>query len=138
MTCSQCGAPLEAGAVECKYCGSAVEKAAPEPVYVNPAQMPIMPYQPPTFAQNPGFYDGINPSWPIKSKTTAGLLAIFFGALGIHKFYLGKTVQGVICLLLTTTAVFAVPMWFLGIANGIEYLVQSEHNFQVKNQVRTR
>ncbi|MFJ7734448.1 NINE protein [Lysinibacillus sp. NPDC097231] len=35
-------------------------------------------------------YDGIDPSWPIKSKNIAGVLAIFFGGLGIHKFYLGK------------------------------------------------
>ncbi len=97
-----------------------------------------MPYQLPTFAQNPAFYDGINPSWPIKDKTVAGLLAIFFGAFGVHKFYLGKTAQGVICLILTMTAVFAIPVWIAGVASGIEYLVQNEHNFQVKNQVRIR
>ena len=36
-----------------------------------------------------------------KSKIAAALLALFLGALGVHKFYLGKTKAGVIHLLLT-------------------------------------
>ena len=36
-----------------------------------------------------------------KSKITAGLLGIFLGGLGIHRFYLGHTKIGVIQLLLT-------------------------------------
>ncbi|MCX4383178.1 MAG: TM2 domain-containing protein, partial [Parabacteroides distasonis] len=32
----------------------------------------------------------------MKSKTVAAVLAIFVGGLGIHKFYLGKTFQGVV------------------------------------------
>ena len=35
----------------------------------------------------------------MKSKGTAYLLLIFFGYLGIHKFYLGKTLIGIIYLL---------------------------------------
>jgi len=34
-----------------------------------------------------------------KSKTTAILLALFLGGLGIHRFYLGYTWQGVVQLL---------------------------------------
>ena len=33
-----------------------------------------------------------------KSKIAAALLALFLGALGVHKFYLGYTAQGVIML----------------------------------------
>jgi TM2 domain-containing membrane protein YozV len=36
-----------------------------------------------------------------KSKVVAGLLGIFLGGLGIHRFYLGHTTIGVIQLLLT-------------------------------------
>ena len=35
----------------------------------------------------------------MKSKTTAILLCLFFGTLGIHRFYLGHTLIGVIQLL---------------------------------------
>src|SRR5690349_15723924 len=34
-----------------------------------------------------------------KNKTTAGLLAIFLGGFGIHKFYLGFTAAGLVFLL---------------------------------------
>lgn len=36
-----------------------------------------------------------------KSKVAAGLLAIFFGTLGIHNFYLGYNKKAVVQLLLT-------------------------------------
>jgi TM2 domain-containing membrane protein YozV len=35
----------------------------------------------------------------LKNKVVAGLLAIFVGGLGIHKFYLGKVGQGILYLL---------------------------------------
>jgi TM2 domain-containing membrane protein YozV len=39
-----------------------------------------------------------------KSKTTAGLLAIFLGALGIHRFYMGYKLIGAIMLLITVAS----------------------------------
>jgi TM2 domain-containing membrane protein YozV len=39
-----------------------------------------------------------------KSKMTAGLLAIFLGALGVHRFYLGYKVIGIIMLLITVAS----------------------------------
>jgi TM2 domain-containing membrane protein YozV len=36
----------------------------------------------------------------MKSKTTAAVLAIFLGGLGIHRFYLGKTGSGFVYLIL--------------------------------------
>lgn len=39
----------------------------------------------------------------MKNKTTAGLLALFLGGLGIHKFYLGKPLAGVIYILFCWT-----------------------------------
>jgi TM2 domain-containing membrane protein YozV len=39
-----------------------------------------------------------------KSKTTAGLLAIFLGALGIHRFYMGYKLIGAIMFLITVAS----------------------------------
>jgi len=35
----------------------------------------------------------------MKSKTTAAILTLFFGGIGIHKFYLGQSIQGVFYIL---------------------------------------
>lgn len=43
----------------------------------------------------------IQDSSNMKSKTTAGILAIFIGYLGIHNFYLGYTGKAISQLLLT-------------------------------------
>ena len=60
-----------------------------------------------------------------KSKLAAGLLGIFLGALGIHKFYLGYTgkawAQLLITLLSFGTLSFISGIW--GLVEGILYLV---------------
>ncbi|MDW0116078.1 TM2 domain-containing protein [Sporosarcina thermotolerans] len=63
-----------------------------------------------------------------KSKTAAGLLAIFFGGLGIHKFYLGRWGWGIIYLLFCWTYIPAL----IGLIEGIIYLVSNPHNFARK------
>ena len=56
-----------------------------------------------------------------KSKTTAGLLAIFLGALGIHRFYLGFTTLGIVMVCISVLSLFIlapfVALW--GIIDGI-------------------
>ncbi len=56
-----------------------------------------------------------------KSKVTAGLLAIFLGALGVHRFYLGYKLIGVIMLLITVASLGRLaPITVLwGIVEGI-------------------
>lgn len=63
-----------------------------------------------------------------KSRTTAGLLALFLGGMGMHKFYLGKSLQGLVYLLFC----WAVIPIFLGIAEGIRYLLMSDAEFQAR------
>jgi len=63
-----------------------------------------------------------------KDKMAAGLLGIFLGGFGIHKFYLGKSVQGVIYLLFFWTFIPAI----IGFIEGIIYLTKTDEEFQRK------
>ncbi len=58
-----------------------------------------------------------------KSKLTAGLLAVFLGAIGIHNFYLGHTQRGTIqlvaTLLLSGTYVVPIAMAVWGIVEAV-------------------
>lgn len=46
-----------------------------------------------------------------KSKLTAGLLGIFLGSLGIHRFYLGYTKMGIIQIVVTILTCGAGGLW---------------------------
>ncbi|MDN3450614.1 TM2 domain-containing protein [Planococcus sp. APC 3906] len=65
----------------------------------------------------------------MKNKTVAGLLGIFLGDFGIHKFYLGKPGMGLLYLLFSWTAIPAV----IGFIEGVMYLLSSEKDFQAKH-----
>jgi len=149
-TCPQCGAAISPGAAECKYCGEplkqfsqqVVPQQAPtplqyqQPIYQQPYQQPYQqaPYQQPMgnmYNQNP-YGEGINPSWPIKNKIVAGILGIFLGGIGVHKFYMGKVGMGILYLLFCWTGIPAI----IGFVEGIIYLCANDHNFQVNNHVR--
>ena len=126
--CPQCGAPIEVGATECKFCGEKlVTQKVTEQVQQSQSQPQIVVQQ---VAQ--ATVSGINPSWPVKSKTVAGILGIFFGGLGLHKFYMGKPLMGILYLCLSWTFVPEV----IGFFEGISYLFSSDENFQLKNHVR--
>ncbi|MCH5233667.1 MAG: TM2 domain-containing protein [Muribaculaceae bacterium] len=71
------------------------------------------------------YTNGNEPAYYPKSKTTAGLLAIFLGALGAHKFYLGKTGMGVLYLVFCWTYIPGI----LGLIEGIIYLTKSDADF---------
>lgn len=68
-----------------------------------------------------------------KNKVAAGLLAIFLGGLGIHKFYLGYTTQGIILLLVTILgALLLIGPLITGVISlieGIIYLTKSDEDF---------
>lgn len=65
-------------------------------------------------------------------KLVAGLLGIFLGSLGIHKFYLGYKKEGLIMLLvsLLTCGFGASVMGIIGLVEGIMYLTKSDEDFQ--------
>lgn len=65
-------------------------------------------------------------------KILAGVLAIILGALGIHKFVLGYTTEGVIMLLVSILSCgFLAPvMSIIGIIEGIIYLTKTDEQFE--------
>ena len=65
-----------------------------------------------------------------KSKTTAGLIAILIGGLGIHFFYLESWGWGLLSILFCWTYI---PM-ISGFILGVRYLMMSEKEFQRKTK----
>jgi len=63
-----------------------------------------------------------------RSRVAAGLLAILFGDLGLHKFYLGKALWGLVYLFFFWSFV---PM-VIGVIEGISYLLMSDKEFENK------
>lgn len=61
----------------------------------------------------------------IQTKLIQSACAIFLGSFGAHKFYQGKTIQGVIYFLLSWTTL---PMW-ISILEGIRYLFMPVEDF---------
>lgn len=74
-----------------------------------------------------------------KSPIAAGLLALFLGSLGVHKFYLGYTKEGIILLVstilsyaLTLVLIGVIPLMVIGViclVEAILYLTKSEADF---------
>ena len=64
-------------------------------------------------------------------KVLAGILAIVVGSLGVHKFILGYTTEGLIMLLVTvlTCGILGIAMSVIGIIEGIMYLTKSDEEF---------
>jgi TM2 domain-containing membrane protein YozV len=71
--------------------------------------------------------DWNNPRYQQENKKiVAGILAILLGYLGIHKFYLGYTKEGLIQLLLGLMLGLG---GIIGIIEGIIYLTKSDDDF---------
>jgi TM2 domain-containing membrane protein YozV len=89
MNCPNCGGTVPPGTQRCLKCGSYVEQPAQQV-----PQQPGVPLAPAAPAA---------PAVPAdaKSKLAAGLLGIFLGALGVHRFYLGYAGIGVAQLILS-------------------------------------
>ncbi|HEX8338223.1 MAG TPA: TM2 domain-containing protein [Pyrinomonadaceae bacterium] len=74
------------------------------------------------------------PDWQAlgaNKKLAAGLCGILLGSLGVHKFILGYTTEGVIMLLITvlTCGFGAIVTYVIGIIEGITYLTKSDEEF---------
>lgn len=103
--CSECGNLINAKAVICPRCGC--EQAAPKAQSV----------------QVDGFFSGQ------RKKAPAAVLALIGGGIGIHKFYLGQPVMGLIYALACWTFFPAV----IAIIEAMNFFTMSESLFQTRH-----
>jgi TM2 domain len=102
---------------------------AQQPQYPGQPGVPQQPqypaqYQQPQYPGQPGMPNQAYGYAEPKSKIAAGLLGIFLGGLGIHRFYLGYTTIGVIQLVLSIVTFGIASLW--GFVEGILILVGTE------------
>lgn len=151
--CQSCGAPVAMESTECRYCGEKLSLSQPQyatqhehqqggvhiaqpqqaPPYSQPYGQPQgQPYNQPygqSYGQ-PGYHPHMYRNR--KNKVVAGLLAIFLGGFGIHKFYLGRIGWGIVYLLFCWTYIPSV----IGFIEGIVYLASNEEKFHMKYSKR--
>lgn len=120
IACVGCGAPPQAGNKFCPHCGVPTE----------PIQIVCIKCGADLRRRGAS---GAGASE--KSKVAAGLLGIFLGSLGIHKFYLGYSKEGAIMLLVTLLSVLPTLglgpalVALIGFIEGIIYIVKSDEEF---------
>lgn len=147
MICKNCSANIDDNVAFCPYCGAHNDAQGSQQNAQGYQQSQNECYNQNEQQSGQYFYNGqqnyqyqqqntnYNPQQmntePTKDKLVAGLLAIFIGTLGIHKFYLGYTKSGVIMLLvsLLTFGVGATVMAVIALIEGILYLTKSTLNF---------
>ena len=109
--CFACANILDMRAELCPQCGV----RQPQPGFVPPHGMP------------PGQGAHQAPR-TTKNKTTAGVLALLLGGIGVHRFYLGQIGLGIVYLLFCWTFI---PM-LIGFVEGVLFLTMSDEEFARK------
>ena len=77
-------------------------------------------------------------------RIVAGIIAILIGSLGIHKFILGYTKEGIIILICTfilgiiTCGIAAWAVGIITLVEGIIYLVKSDEDFVQTYQINKK
>ena len=99
--CVECGAEMRRSDRFCHTCGT--EAADTRPPASSPASEREPEWKPPEPKSD-------------RNKTIAPMLAIFLGGIGLHKFYLGRPLQGVLYLVFFWTFIPALIGFIEGIA----------------------
>lgn len=132
--------------------GAASQQSAgqPQQPYAQPGYAAQQPYaqqpgQAAYYSQSNGYYASSQGAYQVpyqqplvhtKDHVAAGLLAIFLGVFGVHKFYLGYHTTGFIMLGVTilgsllTIGIAAGVVWLIGVIEGIIYLTKSQSEFE--------
>ena len=93
MKCNYCGNEVPDGSLTCPSCGGAIQQ--PQAASQQQAPQGAPPVQQTVVVVQQG------PAPMPKSRTIYVILAFFFGGLGIHNFYAGRTGCGIAQLLIT-------------------------------------
>ena len=64
--------------------------------------------------------------WKRNNKTEAGILAILFGGLGVHKFYTGKYGKGLLYVAFCWSGIPEI----VGVMQGVHYLTETQEEFE--------
>jgi len=90
-----------------------------------------------------GIYLDKNTSNSSKNKMVAGLLALFLGGFGVHKFYLGCTTAGVTMLIvcLLGFVLLGIPSLIIFVISFIEailYMTKTDNDFEERYVTNTK
>jgi len=130
MYCRNCGKEVDDKAVACPGCGVPPRLERKFCFNCGTATQPNQ-----AICTKCGVALGAEGGSGTKSKVAAGLLGIFLGALGIHKFYLGYQKEGLIMLLVTliggllTSGAAAWVVGLIGLIEGVIYLTKPDDEF---------
>jgi TM2 domain-containing membrane protein YozV len=99
----------------------------PDPQYVPQPQYQYAP-------QGQQMYPGAKPTRYRKERIVAGILALTFGMVGAHKFYLGYTTEAIIMIVILVVgsclAVGPLVATVIAIIEGITYLLKSDEEWE--------
>jgi TM2 domain-containing membrane protein YozV len=134
MFCRNCGNQLDDKAIACIKCGADPRRGVG---YCLNCGKPTDPNA--VVCVSCGMGLKIKATNEGSNKIAAGLLAIFLGCLGIHKFIMGYSKEGVIMLLVSVLSCgFAAGiMAIIGLIEGIIYLTKSDEEF-IKTYVENK
>ncbi|MBV8327184.1 TM2 domain-containing protein [Chryseobacterium sp.] len=69
----------------------------------------------------------------MKSKFTAVILALFLGGLGIHRFYLGQNIKGILYLVFCWTFIPSL----IAFCDFLAFIIMSEERFNYKYNLQS-
>ena len=69
-----------------------------------------------------------------KSRLIAAFLALFFGVIGSHYFYIGNTKKGIITIVITLTLIGLIYTYISSIISAIKYFTMSNDSFNAMCQ----
>ncbi|MCP5047414.1 MAG: TM2 domain-containing protein [bacterium] len=123
VACMKCGLAPNDGKKFCQECGK--ETAERAIVCVGCGVSLVQQGSPGSPGATGGSVSGAD------KKVGAGICGILLGALGIHKFVLGYSSEGLIMLLVTvfTLGIGGIVMAPIGLIEGIIYLTKSDEEF---------